>query len=98
MKQPEDCTCIEDVRLGIDTIDKQIVALLGKRALYVNEVVKYKKPDKESIIAAKRKEEVIAKRREWAIEHDLDPEVIEVIYRTLIDYFISTELKILKIE
>ena len=98
MKQPEECTCIEDVRHGIDTIDRQILSLLGKRALYVNEVVKYKKPDKESIIAAKRKEEVITVRRQWAIEHGLDPDVIESVYRKLIDYFISTELKILDLE
>ena len=98
MKQPEECTNIEEVRHGIDTIDRQIVSLLGKRALFVNEVVKYKKPDRESIIAAKRKEDVIKMRREWAVEHGLDPDVIESIYRKLIDYFISTELKMLHLE
>lgn len=98
MKQPEECTNIDDVRHAIDTIDRQILTLLGKRSLYVNEVVKYKKPDKESIIAQKRRDEVIRLRREWAKEHGLDPDVIESIYTKLIDYFISTELKILNLE
>jgi len=98
MKQPEECTSIDDARNGIDIIDRQIVTLLGERALYVNEVVKYKKPDKDSIIAIERKEEVLKIRREWAMENGLDPDVIETVYRTLIDYFIDREMKILNLE
>jgi len=98
MKLPDECTSLEEVRHAIDTIDLHIVSLLGKRAMYVKEVVKYKKPDKESVIAAKRQEEVIIKRREWAVEHGLDPNVIEEMYRKLMDYFVSAELKLLDIE
>jgi len=98
MKRPSECTSIEEVRASIDTIDEQIISLIGKRALYVNEVVKYKKHDKESVLAVKRQEEVLRRRRELAVQNNLDPEVIEKMYRTLIDYFVNTELKILKIE
>ena len=98
MKQPSECTSIEEVRQAIDSIDREIVTLMGKRALYVEEVVKYKKADRESIIAQKRKDEVIQARREWAKEHNLDPDVIETIYRTLVDYFINKELKIMNLE
>jgi isochorismate pyruvate lyase len=98
MKKPAECESIEDVRNAIDAIDRHIVELIGTRAQYVHEVVKYKTPDKESVVAAKRRAEVFAKRREWALEEGLDPDVIESVYHTLVDYFIRKEMRILNIE
>lgn len=98
MKAPTECTSIEEVRFAIDAIDKQIVELIGQRALYVHEVVKYKTPDKESVIASRRKAQVFAQRREWAEEQGLDPDVIEQVYQILVEYFIKKEMEIMNIE
>ena len=54
MKLPHECRNIEDVRNEIDAIDTEIIALLSKRFRYVKEVVKYKEPNKDSIVAKKR--------------------------------------------
>jgi isochorismate pyruvate lyase len=95
VKNPSDCKSIEEIREHIDQIDHEIMELLGKRFGFVKEVVKYKKPDKDSIIAEKRKNKVLQERRKLAIENGLNPDVIEKIYKELIEYFISEELKII---
>ncbi len=95
MKNPSDCKSIEEIREHIDQIDHEIIELLGKRFGFVKEVVKYKKPDKDSIIAEKRKNKVLQERRNLAMKNGLDPDIIENIYRELIEYFISEELKII---
>ncbi|MFW6222457.1 MAG: chorismate mutase [Bacteroidota bacterium] len=96
MKTPIECNSLDELRDHIDAIDHEILQLLSDRFEYVKEVVKYKKPDKESIIAKERKDAVIKRRRELALEYGLDPDTIEKVYRTLIDYFIEEELRMIK--
>ena len=96
MKSPERCTSIEEVRDAIDAIDNEIIQLLAKRFGYVKEVIKFKEPTEESIVAKDRFESVIQSRRELARINGLDMDLIERVYRELLNYFISEELKILK--
>jgi isochorismate pyruvate lyase len=98
VKQPLDCKSIDEVRAEIDRIDKEIIGLLGKRFLYVKEVVKFKKPDKDSIYAKDRFNKVIEERSRWAKSYGLDATVIEQIYRILMNYFIEEELKIVNLK
>jgi isochorismate pyruvate lyase len=95
-KTPHDCKDIVEVRTEIDSIDYEIMKLFGLRFQYVKQVVKYKENTPKSIIAAERKKVVIEKRREWAIENGLNPDVFEKIYRVLINHFIDEEMKLAK--
>lgn len=97
MKDPKECNTIEDIRYAIDTIDQQIMKLFGQRFDYVKEIVRFKSSEEE-IIAQKRFDEVIARRKELAIQNGLDPEVIAQMYKLLINYFISEEMKLLKVK
>jgi isochorismate pyruvate lyase len=94
MKRPVECTNIEEIRNGIDDIDKQIIELLGKRLQYVTEIVRFKK-DEEDVIAKQRYSEVLLARRELAVKASLDPDVIENMYKHLIGYFIEVQMKTL---
>ena len=94
-KLPNECTNIEEIRNSIDVIDEEILKLLGERYKFVKEIIKFKEPTKDSIIAKKRYKEVIAKRREWAERVGLSPDIIEEIYKILINYFIKEELTII---
>lgn len=96
MKEPNQCENIDEIRAAIDSIDKQVLELIAKRFQYVKEIVKFKAEDEESIIAKRRYDEVLNRRRELAIQNELNPDVIEEIYKILIHYFIEEELKILK--
>ena len=93
-KLPEECRSIEEVREEIDALDKQIISLLGKRFSFVKEIVNYKF-NKDDIVARKRYGEVIESRREMALTNNLSPDVIEKMYRMLIEYFIEEQHKIL---
>ncbi len=95
-KLPQECTNITEVRNEIDCIDRNIIQLLTTRFGYVREVVKYKEKTASGIEASDRRAAVIASRREWAEEVGINPDVIENIYNTLIDYFIIEEKKIMQ--
>ncbi len=96
-KKPSECQNITDVRNEIDNIDNAIISLLGERFKYVKEVVKYKEKTTDGIEATDRKKAVLERRRKMAEERGLNPDVIEDIYKKLIQYFISEEKKIVKI-
>lgn len=93
-KRPSECTNITDVRNEIDSIDKEIVELLGLRFQYVKEVVKYKSKDRSSIEADDRRKAVLECRRKWAEDNGLSADVVEHIYDYLIKYFIEEEMKL----
>lgn len=92
MKPPENCASIEDVREGIDALDREIVALIGRRAGYVEAAARFK-TDESSVRAPERQKAMSDVRRQWAGEEGLSPEVIEAIFRTLVEYFIQRELR-----
>ena len=94
MKNPKDCTSISEIREGIDTIDKQLIELIGKRFQYVKEIVKFKS-NKEDVEAKPRYDEVLRIRRQWATNEHLNPDVIESIYKTMIQYFIDEQMKMI---
>jgi isochorismate pyruvate lyase len=95
MKDPKQCNNIEEIRQCLDEIDFQIIELLGNRLNYIKEIVKFKLDEKE-IIANARQKEVINLRREWAENNNLDPGLIESLYKTLIEFNIKKELKIFR--
>lgn len=95
MRDPKQCNNIKEVRESIDEIDFLIVELLGKRLCFVEEIVKFK-DNEESIVAKSRQEEVIEQRRKWAEQFNLDQDLIENIYKTLLQFNIQKELKIFR--
>lgn len=86
-------TTIEDVRMHIDTIDRDVVALLAKRGKLVNQAAAFKKTT-DDVGAPNRVEQVIAKVRAMANETGASPEVVEQVYRAMIAAFINEELKV----
>jgi len=96
MRSPQNCTSIEEIREAIDMIDEKVITLLGERYQYVKEVVRFKEPTEESIIAKGRFNAVIFSRRRMAEEQGLDPDLIEKIYRELLTHFIDEELKMIR--
>ncbi len=96
MKKPKDCLTIDEIRKEIDTIDKQVIELLGERFQYVKEIVRFKK-DEEDVLARARYEQVVEIRRNWAMEEGLNPDVIEQVYHMLMQYFIEEQKRMMKI-
>ncbi|RQO74851.1 isochorismate-pyruvate lyase [Pedobacter sp. KBW06] len=97
MKNAAACENMEEIRGEIDQLDKQVIHLIGQRYKYVQAAAKFKK-DENSVKAPERFKSMLEKRREWAIQEGLSPDAIEKMFRDLVNYFISEELKTWKKE
>jgi isochorismate pyruvate lyase len=95
MKLPNECRSIEEVRQEIDEIDHAIIGLIGKRLSFIQEIIKYKS-DVDEVYSKKRHLAVINERRKFAANLHLDPDVIESVYRILMDYFIKEQLELFR--
>jgi isochorismate pyruvate lyase len=89
--EPENCSGMEDIRIEIDTIDRDIIAILGKRFEYVKAAAKFK-PLETSVRAPERFKAMLEQRRTWASAEALSPDAIEKMYRDLVNHFIDEEM------
>jgi isochorismate pyruvate lyase len=80
------------VRRGIDTLDREIVGLIGRRSRYVRAAARFK-TSVSNVRAPERQRTMLEQRRRWAEEVGLSPDVIEELYRGLIDYFIRRQME-----
>ena len=90
MPSPSDCASIDEVRAEIDRIDRNIISLIGERAGYVHAAARFKSSEAD-VAAPDRQKSMFAARRRWAADADLDPDVIEKLYRDLVAYFVVRE-------
>jgi isochorismate pyruvate lyase len=87
-----ECNSIEEVRNNINNIDEQIVKLIALRGEFVKQAAKFKK-DSDDVKAPKRVEEVINKVKDLAKSTSANEEILENVYRTMINSFIKAEMK-----
>lgn len=92
MKPALECQNISEIRNAIDSLDRQMVELIGERATYVRAAASFKQNTTE-VKAEDRVSSMLQKRRDWAVQNNLNPDAIEQLYRDLIDYFINEELE-----
>ncbi|WP_067821238.1 chorismate mutase [Nocardia inohanensis] len=81
---------LEEVRGEIDAIDARIVELLGARQQLVFRAATFKR-DPDEVRAPDRRARMMVRLRELALQHGVEPELIERVYTTMIDGFIEIE-------
>ncbi len=86
---------IAEARHKIDELDAEIIRLFGHRAKYVHQVAEFKK-DVTEVRAPARYEQVMQSRRQMAVTAGLNPDVIEQMYKLLVENFIKEEEKIVR--
>ena len=89
--EPENCSGMEDIRVEIDKMDRDIIAILGKRFEYVKAASKFKTSE-TSVRAPERFKAMLEQRRIWASAEGLSPDAIEKMYRDLVNHFINEEM------
>jgi len=89
--EPENCSGMEDIRIEIDNMDRDIIAILGKRFEYVKAAAKFKTSE-TSVRAPDRFKAMLEQRRVWASAEGLSPDAIEKMYRDLVNHFIKEEM------
>jgi len=91
MKDARDCINMTEIRAAIDIIDNQIVELIACRSKYVKEAAKFKK-DEKAVKDSNRVQKVINSKRKLAEKHGASPELVEKIYKMMIDFYINEEM------
>ena len=85
------CHSLEEVRSHINNIDEQMVKLIASRGELVKQAARFKH-DSDAVKAPTRVEEVIKKVKNSARLNGANEEVVESIYRAMIDGFIKVEM------
>ena len=85
---------LSELRLRIDSLDEQIVALLAQRAVCVRDATRFKR-DAFQVAAPARQAQVVERVHELAARHEAAfpglPDIVESTYRTLVAGFIAAE-------
>ncbi|MBM0205825.1 chorismate mutase [Micromonospora sp. NPDC051227] len=86
----ETAATLTEIRAGIDALDRELVGLLARREALVRQAAPLKS-DGQAVRAPDRVAQVVARVRTLASEAGADPDLIERIYRGMIQAFIDME-------
>ena len=84
-----------DLRVQIDALDAQVVALLAQRAAYIDRAIDLKPAEALPARIGSRVEDVVAKVRAEAVAQGLDPALVERMWRLMIEWSIAREEMVL---
>jgi isochorismate pyruvate lyase len=87
---PGDCTTMAEVRVGVDALDRALVALLAERQGYMDAAARIK-PHRGVVRDVARIEDVVAKVKAAASQAGLSHAIAEPVWRTLVDRCIAYE-------
>lgn len=90
---PADCTTMAEVRVGVDALDRQLVALLAERQRYMDAAARIKQ-DRAAVRDPARIEDVVAKVKAEARRAGLSETIAEPVWRTLIEGCIAYEFDV----
>ena len=90
MKPPNDCQTMQDVRLGVDHIDRELVKLIARRQAYMSAAARIK-TDRHTVHDEARIEDVIQKVKTQALATGLSIDIAEPVWRELIKQSIAFE-------
>lgn len=88
--RPADCRTMAEVRAGIDSVDRQLVGLLGERFRYMDAAARIKN-DRDSVRDERRKAEVLANVRRHADGEGIPADKVAMVYELLIESSIAYE-------
>lgn len=95
MKPAADCMTMAELRAAIDALDRELVALLVRRASYIDRATELKPAEGLPARITARVEEVVANVRAAAAQGGLDPDFTERLWRQMIEWSIRREEQVL---
>ena len=98
LTKPDDCKSMEQLRDQIDKLDIKIVELLAIRSKFIDRATDLKSINGMPARIPDRIESVVSSAREAAQELDLDSDLVEKIWRILIEWSIQREAEIIREE
>lgn len=85
------CTTMIEVRAGVDTLDRELVALLARRFAYMDAAARIK-PGRDAVRDEGRKAQVIGNARAEAAALGVPEAVVGDLWETLVEASIAYEL------
>ena len=98
LTKPDDCKSMEELRDQIDKLDIKIVELLATRSQFIDRATDLKSINGMPARIPDRIESVVSNAREAAQKLDLDSDLVEKIWRILIEWSIQREAEIIREE
>jgi len=95
MREPSELMNMAALRAEIDAHDRRIVALLADRARLIDRAIALKPAEHMPARIEARVEEVVANVRAAAGDRGLDPDLVETLWRIVIDWSIDREERVL---
>jgi len=89
---PEECQSLEEIREGMEALDREIIRILARRVAYVKAAARFK-TSSAAVAAPDRVQKVLDTRREWATEAGLDGDVVRGLYHDIVTYCVGEERK-----
>ena len=98
LTKPGDCNSMDELRHQIDELDVKIIELLANRSEFIDRATELKKSNGMPARIPERIENVVSNARIAAEGLDLDADLVEKIWRILIDWSIQREAEIIREE
>ncbi len=95
-KSPENCKSMHELRLMIDEIDRDLVVKIALRVRCVEQAARIKVRDDLPAYIPERIEAVIANVRAHAVELGSAPDLMETLWRDMIDWAVKHETNLMK--
>jgi len=90
---PAECTRMEEVRDGVDRLDRALVRLIAERARYMEAAARIK-PSRSVVRDEARIEDVLEKVRRAAADAGLTLAIAEPVWRELVERSIAYEFEV----
>ncbi len=91
MRQPAQCETMAHIRAEIDGLDEELVRLFALRSGYIDRAAQIKSQVDLPARITPRVEEVVTNVRRHAATYGLPPDLVEKLWRRLIDWSIARE-------
>ena len=95
---PQDCNNMSDLRAQIDALDEDLVALFVERAGYIDRAIALKQDNGLPARIPERVEEVVTNAGDRAEAAGLDRELVERLWRQLVEWSIAREAQVIREE
>nr|WP_321251479.1 chorismate mutase [uncultured Ruegeria sp.] len=92
---PQDCLSMQELRVQIDKLDRQLIEMLVTRATYIDRASELKPGEGLPARIPERVEDVVQKVRVSSDRLGMDPDLAENLWRILIDWSIAREESVL---
>jgi isochorismate pyruvate lyase len=93
---PQDCRDMAELRAQIDKLDGDLVQMLAQRAGYIDRAIALKQTAGWPARIPDRVDEVICNARQQSAGQELDPDLVEALWRQLVEWSIAREARVIR--